>query len=781
MDKVKRFLVKYPFIVIPAIYIFATVLMDIAMYLFMGLRFPSRYYFSLTVLLSICGLLFFFRKPSIQYGICIFLLAVHFAVAVANIILFEKAREIVSLESLSATRQVATLTDFIVLKFSYMFTFSIILLTFICAGIWMFSVIGRNRKRYASFSAHKYRRNLVVAVATLSITAYLTGFFHSFSLPKVDLDISQAYSNYTNDRFVYSTFSNRLRVLQEFGTYSYYWSNLSFIIGFKQTFYYNIPNEVTDNFTFESLAPGEQNLIMLQMETLENNLVNPLVMPNLWNFLYNDGVDGRDINNAYKLDSPGKTTAHNTVKFQGYYSVDRTSIAEYATLAGTHLDGVEMNTMPKTLSPFSLPNILKNTNHQNADTNEHYTSIKAFHNYYSFMYGRDRFFTDGLGFDQFVPLVTNPSDPDDMVKTDYKIINGERVEVYGPAPNDPKNETRHDNRFNRNSDYKMFLSQVEKMAPLGEKFFSWILNISTHMPYYDSDLFEFYEESGHSLFCDTCSAGGYNVNCNNESYTGGYIEELRLLYENLNSNSQRTQNAVKSYLSGAYEYDRGLGVLFDHLRDNDLLDKTTIVFYADHYNNTATDLLAPTASAKHDVFNPVAGGLQGKMLAFYIYSPVFESASKTEKHIIKDGFGENSNFVRDYDNIYFNKRLGNPNDEEHGILTKFVTHFDVYSTVCDLFHVKTSSRFTLGISAFQTRENVGFSVATGLIFNDKWATNALSNFNSGLYTGTKPTKDEIDVAKTRLSYMLAVKNNLRPLYRSDTLRNDQNTYYYISS
>jgi len=736
------------------------------------------------VMLSICGLLFFIKKPSVQYGICIFLLAVHFAVGVANIILFDQAREIVSLESLTAARQVATVSDFIKLEFSYMFTFSVILLWFICAGVWLFSIIGKNRKRYSTYGSNKYRRNLAIALATLSVTAYLTGFFHRFSLPNVTINMSQAYYNHTNDRFVYSTFSNRLHVLQKFGTYSYYWSNLAFLIGLKQTFEYSdVPNEVTSNFTFAALPKDKQNLIMLQMETLEHNLIHPLVMPNLWNFLYNDGNDGRDSDDAFKIDydcrarvcacrhdDSCKTTAHNTVKFQGYYSVDRTSIIEHSALAGTHLDGVEMNTWSKTTSPFSLPNVLRNTNNLNANTDEHFTS-RAFHNYYAHMYRRNRLFTGGLGFDQFIPLLSSPEHADDMIKH----------EVYGPAPSDPKNETRHDNKFNRNSDYKMFVSQVEKMAPTDERFFSWILNISTHMPYHDTDLFKFYEESGHLLFCDTCIENGYANNCTYRNFNAGHIDELRLVYENLNSNYvQRTQDAVKSFLAGAFEYDRGLGVLFDHLREKDLLDKTTIVFYADHYNTSAADLLAPTvAESSRTPFNPRVGGAQGKMLAFYIYSPIFENASTTEKFEIKDGFGESAELVREHNNSHFGKRLGNPNTEL-GVITKFITNFDIYATICDLFQIKTSSRFTLGISAFRDCEGIGFSVFTGIIFNDKWATDSLS-FRKGGFTGTKPTEAEIAVAKERLSYTLAVMNNLRPLYKSNKLRYIPDAFYYISS
>jgi len=686
MENVKRFLVRYSFVVIPAIYVVATVLMDIAMYLFMGLRFPSRYYFSLIVLLAICGLMFFIKKPSVQYGICIFLLSVHFAAAVANIILFHTSKEIVSLETLTAARQVATLADFIILDFGYMLTFSFIVLAFISAGIWIFSLIGKNRRRFSGADSNKYRRNVGFALATLALTAYLAGIFNMM-LPKVSLDMSQAYENYTNDRFAYATFSNRSRVLQEFGTYSYYWSNIAFLIGLKQEFIYNVPDEIIDNFTFRALDADKQNVIMVQMETLEDSLVNQWVMPNLYGFLHAE-----------------KKTASKTVKFEGLYAVDRTSIAEYSALAGVHLDDVEMNTMPMTKSPFALPQILARSGN--------YDSIKAFHNFYDYMYNRSSLFENGLGFDEYIALLSNPQRSSDMIND---------LAVYGDVPSRPEEETRYSNTFNQNSDLKMFQSQKEKMAPEDGNFFSWILNISTHAPYYDANLFDFYKESG--------------VAIQNEDT----MKELKKIYGNLNSADKSTREAVVSCLTAAHEYDRGLGVLLKHLDEGGLLDKTTIVFYADHYNYVNPDLLAPTKAAVTETY-PLLCGAQGRQLAFYIYSPAFEGEFEAGPHVVR----------------------------------KFLNHFDIYATICDILHIENNTKYTLGVSAFSQQENVGFSVKTGLIFSDKWAADSFFEFLPGSIV---PTPAEVIAAKTRLSHSLAVMNNLRPLFRADSF--PEQAYYSL--
>jgi hypothetical protein len=658
--------------------------MDITMYLFMGLSFPSRYYFSMTVLLAICGIMFFIKKPSVQYAICIFLLSVHFVAAVANIILFKATKEIISFEALAATRQVATLRDFIILDFGYMFTFSVILFVFIAVGILIFSLTGRNSRKFARVETNKYRRNVGFALATLAFAAYLTGIFN-LTLPQVSLDVSDAYNNYTNDGFVYQTFSNRPRVLQEFGTYSYFWSNLTFLMGLKHEFVYDVPDETTEGFTFEQAV--NQNVIMLQMESLEDSLINPIVMPNLYNFLYTE------------------PSAENTVKFDGLRAVDRTSNAEYSTLAGVHLDGVDMNTMPLVTSPFALPQILSRTRH--LDPENSYTSIKAFHNFYSYVYNRDRMFESAFGFDEFIALSSEPARASDMLNDKNY---GSEIYVQN---------------YNRNSDYLMFKSQVEKMTPEDEKFFSWILNISTHSPYYDVNLFDFYETSGKEILKPE------NIN------------KLKKTYANLNSPDKSTREAVLSYLTGAYEYDRGLGLLFDRLRDPEfeLLDKTTIVFYADHYNYMNPNLLAPTEDTATDE-NPVVCGAQGRPLAFYIYSPVFEGQFTDSPHVIK----------------------------------KFFNHYDIYATVCDILHIEINTKYTLGISAFKAQENIGFSINHDLIFGKNWASDSFFNFLPG---SRLLDAREIADAKTRLSHIIAVMNNLRPLFRNDNF--PEQAYYYISS
>ena len=702
MLHIKRFITTYPFVAIPALFVFATICMDVTMYVSMGLAFPKLYFFSIIVMLTICGLLFFIKKPAIQYGICIFLLCVHYGVALANIVIFKQTGEIASVETLSGVRQVVSLTDFIVLDLGYMLIFSFILFAFICVGIWTFSVLNHSRRdtplaRAGYYKSTPYKRNTIMAVATLAITAYMTGFLYNFALPPVNTNSTNAFDNYTNDRFVYTTFSNRVRILSSFGTYSYYWSNISFVLGIKNHITYDIEDNWVDDFTFDALPDHKQNVIMLQMETLERSLVHPIVMPNLYNFLYTD------------------STAQNIADIMGYYSIDRTCITEYASLAGTHLEGVEMNTLPYTMSPYSLPHILGRTEQQRTSMRP-YESIKAFHNYLDFMYNRDIFFDEGMGFKSFVSFKEKNS-------------TSSFVEDLGYPP------YHNLSALNRNSDYQLFSTQAINMAPSDKKFFSFVENVSTHSPYYDANLFDYYTTSGNTI--------------------NASLPELKNTYANLSNSDQRTADAVKSFLTAANEYDRGLGVLFNHLRNTDaldedgnpmyengnrlkLIDTTTILFYSDHTNQINSDLLAPVTP--DPIYNPEKASGQGRLLAFYIYSPLITQPTT---------------------------------------IHKFMSYYDIYATACDLLHIKINTKYTLGISVFnETHENVGFSTHTALVFNDKFATYDFKTYLPGSYT---PREEEIQIAKERASHIIAVMNNMRPKYRTNTLRDIPETFYYIET
>ena len=724
-------MVAYPFLVIPILFVIATILIDITMYISMGLAFPYRYIFSLIVMFTICGFLFLIKKPAIQYGICIFFLVVHILVAISNIVLFNISREIISLEDITAARQAGSLIDYVVLDFWYMFFLIFILTAFIVIGALAFKQIKQGKIEAKTGVSYRkpYRRNLLFAVATLAMTAYMTSFLHTISTSELSTNPHAAFDNHRDPFFNYMTFTNRVNVFSQFGTYAFYWTNISFLIGFKTDFLYDIEGQWVFDETFDPLPAHKRNLIMLQMEALEHSLVNPYVMPNLFAFLY-----GNETNSFCKIQNrpnPDYLRPH-IAGTHGFHAIDRTEVTEYAALAGTYLDGIRMTQIANVVSPFALPHVLRRNSER---LGVPYDQIWAFHNYFDFMYSRDILFDIGLGFDNFVAYQT-------IMDSDFIIDMGV------PQPD------RH-TTFNQNDDLLMFQAQVENMAPTNKKFFSHINNITTHAPLRIQDtVFELFPSNHQDIL-------------NN-------LPVLQGMFRNLNptmNTNQVWRDATLSQIVAAHRFDEALGLLLDRLNEEyakfycdtngyvygedsngtlilnpirtsnslRLIDTTTIVFFSDHSLFDTPNLLAPVIP--NDI-NPRYAGAQGRMLVFYVHSPAIP------------------------DDLHVDDRL----------FTKFATHFDIYSTICDLFHIRTNTKFTLGISIFNERENIGFSTRTGLVFNRKFATYCFTRFELPSPFPT-PTPYEALQARNRVSYIIAVKNNLRPQFRSNNLRNMHYAHY----
>jgi hypothetical protein len=160
---------------------------------------------------------------------------------------------------------------------------------------------------------------------------------------------------------------------------------------------------------------------------------------------------------------------------------------------------------------------------------------------------------------------------------------------------------------------------------------------------------------------------------------------------------------------------------------------------------------------------------QGSKLAFYIYSPVF---AKTSTRMHEDGT----------QSPYYGKKFGQniTGDTEHTWvqkIEKFVAPYDIYATVCDLLHVKINTKYTMGISVFDDRnENVGFSMKTSLIYTGGFSTYDFMTFSLN-GDAEIPSAAEITAYKNKLSRIIAIMNNMRPKYRSNTIADIPETYY----
>jgi len=285
-----------------------------------------------------------------------------------------------------------------------------------------------------------------------------------------------------------------------------------------------------DNYKDEAgnslMLDSNYNLIMLMMETGEYNAINPVLTPNL------------------------EQLKEMSTWVDGYYSTERTCFTEYASLTGSYAMGNEMwRDYPNTDVTQSLGSVFRRAYEAKGTPYQ----IGGFHTYDAEFYGRENMFTpDHYGFD-FIRDISDPR--------------------YGG--------NTINKAFNTNSDYTMFDTMQEDIAPSdGTSFLSWVLGVSTHCPHFNSENV-WYNKDGQieSSFPESLA----------EITEPETYQALEDLYPKLKNGDATEKLACMSFLVGIREYDRGIGVLLDHLRGNnangvDLLKNTAIVLYSDHYD-----------------------------------------------------------------------------------------------------------------------------------------------------------------------------------------------------
>ena len=391
------------------------------MFALMQVAFPPAYIFSLTIVLIIAAAVTLIRIKWLQTVICSLFIGFQLATTIANVIANATCMEIFSLETLKTLGMAFGNAGAIELGYWFLVPIIALLLVYIVAVvliIWFFRAPCPRERGY-------WQAMFCGVLAFVSFFCYTTAYACS---PNYQRGSSSYVANLSNQKFLYDTFSNRVSSLHMFGSYSYYLDNLLSLMGGKTAMTDVMQLEVED-FQANDFALDEDevlgegyNLIMVLMETFERAAINPVTMPNLYNFM---------------LES--------CVEVDGYYSIERTCFTDYIGQTGMHVAGKELwNNYGNVTVPHSLANIFGQSGYQTA----------AFHNFKGSSYNRAEIFTKRLGFDEFNDF------------TDYQI------------PLDAKQQyTAH---CGLNSDELLFKNNLEKIAPTDKNFYSYVIGVSTH-------------------------------------------------------------------------------------------------------------------------------------------------------------------------------------------------------------------------------------------------------------------------------------------------------------
>lgn len=199
---------------------------------------------------------------------------------------------------------------------------------------------------------------------------------------------------------------------------------------------------------------------------------------------------------------------------------------------------------------------------------------------------------------------------------------------------------------------------ITKLAPTDKKFFSFYTTFGTHGPY---DIYNKRYEEFYNYYEENFTKIKYYL----ENELGYHIPTSKVNY-----------NKLKYYKCSAMDTDNMVKYLLEYLDTNNILDKTTIVFYADH-NCYYDDINLLT---RYGTLNVDPNDSDIYNIPFMIYDA-------------KLGANQNEMFCNTY---------------------------DIYPTICDLFGLSYNKGLTQGYNVFSSDiENSLFvSYLTG-IFTDK--------------------------------------------------------------
>ncbi|MBE5746130.1 MAG: hypothetical protein E7359_02460 [Clostridiales bacterium] len=305
--------------------------------------------------------------------------------------------------------------------------------------------------------------------------------------------------------------------------------------------------------------------------------------------------------------------------FTNYYARNKTNVSENISLLGNTPKDIDLQTLSKNKN-------FKPTNSLAHKFTELGYTVNYFHSYDRTFYDR-HVVNNRLGFEN----------------------------VYGLQNSGLGSNSTFGNAY-LEEDY--LKTCITELAPTDKKFFSFYTTFGTHGPYdiYNkryAEFYDFYEENLTQIKYYFENELGYTIPSNKVNY-----------------------NKLKYYKCSAMDTDRMVKYLLEYLDDNNILDNTTIVFYADHncyyddinlitrYNTLEVD---PNNSDIYNIpfmiYDSKLGAKQNEMFCstFDIYPTICELFGLSYNKLVTQGYNvysdeiTNSIFVSNLTGIFTNK------------------------------------------------------------------------------------------------------------------------------
>lgn len=248
-----------------------------------------------------------------------------------------------------------------------------------------------------------------------------------------------------------------------------------------------------------------------------------------------------------------------------------------------------------------------------------------------------------------------------------------------------------------NKDSDMFYYMKDFMFPSNKRFNTHITTISMH--------------------------GDYSYRSN--------MEEYHKITDNLNINIENSY--LRNYMAAVMDFDKAIGIMLNDLESKNLLDKTTIVMFADH--NTYMSNLS---------------------------------------NYVKDIYNYNND---NYTELYRVPLMIYDPNIDHTIINKFTTTYDIVPTVLDLFGINYYTNLYYGNSIFSDVESVLYTKAFDVFITDKLL---FSNINNLLYKDNNVSSEYINEIENKSKDLLRKVYYTNHIFYYDYFNNSSNYSSYIS-
>lgn len=367
---------------------------------------------------------------------------------------------------------------------------------------------------------------------------------------------------------------------------------------------------------------------------------------------------------------------NNSLIANEFYAREKTDTAEMLALIGSNPTNKFINyDFPTNAYPWSLPNLFKNSVLNNGNSLKH---VKSFHQNDGDFYNRNTLH-ESLGFDELVDIK-------DMAK--FGMVN-----TWGEAL-----------KGERNLDSETAERMQNEMFPLtskNEQYFTFWLTFVMHGYYVERETFK---QAGYYDKMD--SVGAYPAGISTKS------------------------DYLRTYAAAVMDFDKALGIMMSKLEENNQLENTTIVMFADH--NTYYNNLSYYAKNIDERYNS-----ELYRVPFMIYDKKLAAA-----------YCEN---------------------EKTNLISKFTTTSDMLPTILDIFGIQGYKNLYYGTSMFiKDVESVIFSRAYGIFITNKLICYSAEEL---IYKSKDYTQDDYDSFIKRAKILLKKQEYLDKIYYNDYFKN----------